>query len=488
MSLDKLNHNQEKTVVPEEDITTDKAAVGTRFIASAPASASGEQSSVASASRRSFLRSGLAIGGAGAIGAGLLNAGILHPPFAHAQGMATTLDHTSKGPGTSGALVVAWNQELLRIVQTPGAQPATIHPTRSFAILHAAIYDAIVSITHGGPPYLFSVNAPHDARPDAAAAAAGHDTLVALYPAMQATLDQELADELSMIPDGPGKQNGIKVGQTAAALILAIRANDGSGVTPPPFVPGNQPGNYQLTPPSFAAPVFRQWPNVTPFVLHEADQFRPGPFPALTSHAYARAINEVQSLGQDTSTTRTADETVVGKFWAGPIWNTWNEIADNAALVHHIDLERTARLFAVLNLAIADGVIAFYDAKYHYQLWRPITAIRLAATDGNPETIANPNWNPLATTPADPSYPGAHSATSGIASVVLSAFFGNRHPIQVTSDVLPGVVRTFDSYSDVETEAGLSRIFAGVHSRLDHISGIELGHGIAHFVLPRFDV
>src|SRR5690242_1360703 len=159
----------------------------------------------------------------------------------------------------SGTIVLDWNKELLHIVQTAGAQPATIHPTRSFAILHAAIYDAVVSITHGGPPYLFSVNAPEGARPDAAAATAGHDTLVALYPAMQAALDQELADELSMIPDGPGKQNGIKVGQTAASLTLAIRANDGSSVTPPPFVPGNQPGNYRPTPPAFAAPVFTHW-------------------------------------------------------------------------------------------------------------------------------------------------------------------------------------------------------------------------------------
>jgi PAP2 superfamily len=470
MSLDELNHDQEKIMELEEGTVTHN-----------------EYQPVAFTSRRSFLRKGIAVGGAGAIGAGLLSAGILHTPLAHAQGAANTRLARAAAQD-SGALVVAWNQALLQIVQTAGAQPATIHPTRSFAILHAAIYDAVVSITHSGPPYLFSVTAPHGARPDAAAATAGHDTLVALYPAMQTTLDQQLAAELATIPDGAGKQEGIKVGQTVAALMLALRANDGSGVTPPPFVPGNQPGDYQLTPPKFLAPVFTQWPGVTPFVLREADQFRPGPFPALTSQAYARAINEVQSLGQDTSTTRTPDQTVVGKFWAGPIWNTWNEIANNATLAHQTSLERTARLFAVLNLSIADGVIAFYEAKYHYQLWRPITAIRLANTDGNPATTANPNWNPLATTPPDPSYPGAHSATSGIASVVLAAFFGNRHHIEVTSDVLPGIVRTFDSYSDVQTEAGLSRIFAGVHSRLDHVSGIELGHDIAHFVLPRFDV
>jgi PAP2 superfamily len=392
------------------------------------------------------------------------------------------------GARASGAIVIAWNRELLRIVQTPGAQPATVHPTRSFAILHAAIYDAVVSITRDAPAYLFSVPAPRRARPDAAAATAGHDTLVALYPTMKAALDQQLADELATIPDGAGKQQGIQVGQAAAARLLAIRANDGSAATPPPYVPGNQPGNYQLTPPDFAAPVFTNWGNVTPFVLDNAAQFRPGPPPALISRAYADALNEVKSLGQDTSTTRTPEQTVIGKFWAGPIWNTWNAIAENAALAHHTNLETTARLFAVLNLSFADSVIAFYDAKYHHQLWRPITAIRLADTDGNPATVGDPNWTPLAVTALDPSYPGAHSTISAAGAAVLSAFFGNQDQIRVTSDVLPGVVRTFTSYNDVVMEAGLSRILAGLHTRLDHEAGLELGYDIAQSVISDFGV
>jgi hypothetical protein len=392
------------------------------------------------------------------------------------------------GSRGSGAIVIAWNKELLNIVKTPGAQPATVHPTRSFAILHAAIYDAVVSITRGAPAYVFSVNAPRSARPDAAAATAGHDTLVALYPTMKAALDQQLAGELAMIPDVAGKQQGIQVGQAVAARLIAIRANDGSAATPPPFVPGTQPGNYRPTPPNFPAPVFTNWGNVTTFVLNNAVQFRPGPPPALTSQAYAQALNEVKSLGQNSSTTRTPDQTVIAKFWAGPIWNTWNEIAENAALAHHTNLERTASLFAVLNLSFADSAIAFYDAKYHYQLWRPITAIRLADTDGNPATVGDPTWTPFAVTAADPSYPGAHSTISATGATVLSAFFGNPDQIRVTSDVLPGVVRTFASYNDVATEAGLSRIFAGQHTRLDHDAGLELGHDIAQFVLPHFDV
>src|SRR2546421_2578858 len=403
----------------------------------------------------------------GAVVAGLV---LSSAPATKANGNA------ANGSRASGAIVIAWNKELLHIVQTPGAQPATIHPTRSYAILHAAIYDAVVSITRDAPAYLFSVPASSTARADAAAAQAGHDTLVALYPKWKAALDQQLASELAAIPNGAGKQQGIQVGQTVAARLIGMRANDGSAATPSPFVPGNQPGNYQLTPPKFAAPVFTTWANVTPFVLNNAAQFLPGPPPAVTSQAYIQALGEVKSLGQNTSTTRTADQTVIGKFWGGPIWNTWNEIAENAALAHHTNLENTARMFAVLNLSFADSTIALYNAKYHYQLWRPVTAIR--QTD--------PTWTPLAPTALDPSYPSAHGVISGDGAAVLSAFFRNQDHISLTSDVLPGVVRTFASYSDVATEAGLSRIYAGQHTRLDHEAGLALGHAVAQFVLPHF--
>src|SRR6266566_5291589 len=403
-------------------------------------------------------------------------------------GTSASSNAAAQGSSSSGAIVIAWNQELLHIVQTPGAQPATVHPTRSFAILHAAIYDAIVSITRDAPPYVFSVSAPSGARADAAAAVAGHDTLAALYPKMKVALDHLLASELATIPDGAGKQQGIQVGHTVAARLIALRANDGSTATSSPFVPGNQPGNYRLTPPKFAAPVFTNWGNVTPFVLNNAAQFRPGPPPALTSQAYAQAINEVKSLGQNTSTTRTSDQTVIAKFWAGPIWNTWNEIAENAALAHHTNLETTARLFAVLNLSFADSTIAFYDAKYHYQLWRPVTAIRAANTAGNPAVVGDPTWTPLAPTAPDPSYPSAHGVISGAGAAVLSSFFPKKDQIRVTYDVLPGVVRTFTSYSDVATEAGLSRIYSGQHTRIDIEVGSELGHNVAQFVLPHLGV
>src|SRR2546425_4057346 len=396
--------------------------------------------------------------------------------------------NTANSASASGAIVIAWNKELLHIVQTPGAQPATIHPTRSFAILHASIYDAVVSITRDAPAYLFSVPASSTARADAAAAQAGHDTLVALYPKWKAALDQQLASELATIPDGAGKQQGIQVGQAVAARLIAIRANDGSAATPPPFAPGNQPGNYLPTPPKFVAPVFTNWGNVTPFVLNNAAQFRPGPPPAVTSQAAAQALNEVKSLGQNTSTTRTAEQTVIAKFWAGPPWNLWNEIAENAALAHHTNLETTARLFAVLNLSFADSVIAFYDAKYQYQLWRPVTAIRLAKTAGNPAIVGDPAWTPLVVTALDPDYPSAHGVISGDGATVLAAFFGNQDQIRLTSDVLPGPVRTFTSYNDVATEAGLSRIYSGQHTRIDIEVGSELGQNVAQFVVSDLGV
>jgi hypothetical protein len=395
---------------------------------------------------------------------------------------------SSGGSRASGAIVVDWNQELLRILRTPGAQPATVHPTRSFAMLHAAIYDAVVSITRDAPPYLFTVRAVPHARPDAAAATAGHDVLAALYPPMKPELDQLLMTELQALPRGAGTQHGEQVGALTSEVVLALRTHDGSNATPPPLRPVTRPGQFRPTPPNFTPAVFTHWGHVTPFVLNDDEQFRPAPPRALSSRAYASALNEVKSVGQDSSTTRTADETTQAMFWAAPIWNFWNQIADNAVLAHHTDLPQAARLFADLDLSFADSAISFYDAKYHFDLWRPITAIREAATDRNPATIADPNWTPLAATPADPSYPGAHSVISAAGATVLSAFFGNHDDITVTSEVLPGVLRHFESYRAVALEAGLSRIFAGVHTRLDHDAGLLLGHRVAEFVLDQNDL
>ena len=387
-------------------------------------------------------------------------------------------------PEQSGQPVIDWNQVLLSVVNTPGAQPPNIQPTRDFAILHAAIYDAVNAIDRTHEPYLISVRAPRSASEPAAADAAAHTALVGLYPQQQGILDHDYSAELAQVPDGPARDKGIHLGEQVADELLAIRANDGSNVPAPQFVPGTNPGDYRPTPPNFPAPVFTTWGQVTPFVLDRGDQFSPAPPPPLTSDAYASAITEVQSLGSATSTTRTAEQTEIGRFWSPPIQNFWNQIAQSVALERHSDLPTTARLFAVLSLSFADSAIAFYDAKYAYQLWRPVTAIRLADTDSNPNTVADPNWLPLAgTTPADPSYPGAHSTISAAGADVLASFYGNNESFWVTSPALPGVTRSFTSFSDAAREAGLSRIFAGVHNRLDHLAGLALGQNVAGFVL-----
>ena len=386
--------------------------------------------------------------------------------------------------------VVQWNRTLLVIVRTPKAQPATIHPTRSFAIMHAAIYDAVNAIDRTHKPYLVRLSGvSRFASQDAAADAAAHAVLAALYPNFQTTLDAQLQQLLAQIPDGPNKADGVTIGQTVADRILALRSNDGSADAPIPFIFGTAPGDYQSTPPNFPKqPQFTNWSHVAPFALERANQFRPGPPPALTSDTYSDVFNEVKSLGITASSTATPDQALTGRFWNGAIQNYWNEIAQTATVAHNLTTAQNARLFALLNLAVADDVIAFYDAKYTYNFWRPVTAIREAATDGNPETLPDPNWLPeVGNTTPDPSYPGAHAVISASGASVLISFFGrNQFDFKVTSEVLPGVNRSFTSFAPAAEEATLSRIFAGVHFRSDLTTGQRLGREVADFVLDNF--
>jgi hypothetical protein len=386
--------------------------------------------------------------------------------------------------------VLQWNRTLLVIVRTPGAQPATVHATRSFAIMHAAIYDAVNAIDRTHRPYLVRLSGvPRDASQEAAAAAAAHEVLVALYPGFQAALDAELQQSLAEIPDGNDKVEGIRVGQTVADRILALRSNDGSNAQPIPYVFGTAPGDYQSTPPNFPSqPQFTHWSRVTPFALERAGQFRPGPPPALTSDAYSDAFNQIKSLGIANSTTATADEALIGRFWNGAIQNYWNEISQTVSVAHSLTTAQNARLFALLNLSFADDVIAFYDAKYTYNFWRPVTAIRAADAGTNPETVADPNWFPeVGKTAPDPSYPGAHAVISAAGAELLISFFERDHfEFNVTSEVLPGVERPFTSFSAAAEEATLSRIFGGQHFRFDLTTGQRLGRDVADFVLDNF--
>jgi len=384
--------------------------------------------------------------------------------------------------------VLQWNRMLLIIVRTPGAQPATIHATRSFAIMHAAIYDAVNAIDGTHKPYLVRLSASHFASQEAAAAAAAHEVLVKLYPNFQATLDDQLQHALAQLANA-GRADGIQIGNTVADRILALRANDGSNVPPIPYVFGTASGDYQSTPPNFPnQPQFTHWSRVNPFALESANQFRPGGPPKLTSDRYADAFDQVKSLGIAGSTTATADQALTGRFWNGAIQNYWNEIAQTASLAHNLTTAENARLFALLNLSFADSVIAFYDAKYTYNFWRPVTAIRAATTDGNPETEADPNWLPeVGNTTPDPSYPGAHAVISAAGAEVLTSFFRKHHfAFDVTSEVMPGKTRSFTSFPAAAEEATLSRIFAGVHFLFDLTTGQRLGDDVADFVVDNF--
>jgi hypothetical protein len=378
-------------------------------------------------------------------------------------------------PG-SGQSVIDWNQRLITILGTPNTQPATVHPTRSFAMLQTAEYDAVVSITKAAPPYKAAVPAPDGARPDAAADQAAHDVLLALYPAARADLDTQLGGQLAAIPDGQAEQDGVTVGAAAAKEIVDLRATDGSAAAAAPFTAGTQPGDYRPTPPKNAAPMYTSWGAVTPFVLDGPQQFRPTAPPPVSSPGYAAALDEVRTVGRDSSTTRTPDQTVAGKFWSSaPIWNTWNQIAQQVETEHRDTLAQTTAAFSALDLALADTTIAMYDAKYVEHVWRPVTAIQVGGGD--------PAWNPLTPTAADPSYPGAHSALSAAAATVLTSFYGPHQVVSVTSAADPGVTRRFANLAGVADEAALSRIWAGQHTRIDDEAGRQLGRQVAGAVL-----
>jgi hypothetical protein len=399
-------------------------------------------------------------------------------------------DETAQSSGQAINPVVQWNRNLLSVVRTPGEQPATVHATRSFAIMHAAIYDAVNSIDRTHEPYLVELKGvPKKTSQEAATNSAAHEVLVALYPKLRQELDAEFQLSLVQIPDGRDKTMGILVGQIVADQLLALRGNDGANAQPIPYIFGTAPGDYQSTPPNFPKqPQFTHWSHVTPFALDGASQFRPGPPPALTSDSYSNAFNEVKSQGIANSPTATVDEALTGRFWNGAIQNYWNEIAQTASVANALTTAENARLFALLNLSFADGVIAFYDAKYTYNLWRPVTAIRAADADNNPDTVADPNWLPeVGNTAPDPSYPGAHAVISAAAAKVLGSFFEtDRFAFNVTSEVLQGVDRSFTSFSTAAEEATLSRTFAGQHFSFDLTNGHDLGEQVAGFVVDNF--
>jgi membrane-associated phospholipid phosphatase len=304
---------------------------------------------------------------------------------------------------------------------------------------------------------------------------AAYATLVALYPALKTTLfDPQRATSLAAISSDVAAENsfsiahGVQWGQTVADAILSWRSSDGFTPPPPPFTGGNAVGEWRPTPPGFLPGAGPQFANMTPWVISSPSAFRPGGPPALTSSQYAADVNETKSMGSNSSATRTTDQTTFAVFWNTSTASFfWNTVAVLLGAEHHTTLSDNARLLALLNTAMADAAIACWEAKYHYVAWRPITAIRLADTDGNPATDPDPAWTPLLTTPNHPEYPSGHSSVSGAAAAVLSDYFGENSAFSIYSDAAgeEGVVRSFSSFSTALEEIKNARVYGGIHFR-----------------------
>lgn len=391
------------------------------------------------------------------------------------------------GSPHGGNAVTRWNGIAL---ETLPVDPGLILDSRAFAILHAAIHDAVNGVSHRYQPYTAQLSAP-GASVDAAVAAAAHDVLVALSPTQQVKVEIAYAAALLAVPEGPAKQAGIKLGQQSAAANLTRRIGDGADTsTSPAYVPNGQPGDYDFTPPFDAPPlgpgaVFPGWGKVTPFAIELSQHQVPGP-DALKSPAYARDVNEVKSIGRLDSVTRTPEQTDIALFWFEFSPMGWNRIANTILVRQRADVWRSARILALVNFALADGYIAGFDAKYHFRFWRPYTAIRKADSDGNHSTRADPNWMPLQAPaffiPPVPDYPSTHSVLGAAAAEVLIRNFGDHVSFNVISTTLPGVTRHFHSLTAASRENGLSRIYGGIHFRHAVNDGLRQGQGIGREV------
>jgi hypothetical protein len=382
--------------------------------------------------------------------------------------------------------ITDWNNVMLDAIRANSMSP--LPASRILAAMHTGMYDAVNSIARTHQPYHVDLTADPGTSREAAAAQAAHRVLSGMLPVSQAAYDAALANSLSNVPDGPGKTAGIALGNSVGAEILALRANDGASAVVP-YTPGSAPGEWRPTPPANAPAAAPQWGNVTPWAMTSPSQFRnPDGPPALDSAEYTAAFNEVKAIGSATSATRTLDQSNIAHFWAGPTGTStptghWNRIAQTVAESQGNTLEENARLFALLNMAEADAAISSWDNKYVYNDWRPLTAIREAATDGNPDTEADPNWSSFITTPNHPSYTSGHSTVSSAAAAVLGNFFGTDN-ITFTSSAEGFVVpdRTFTSFSQAAMEAADSRLYAGIHWSYDNADGLTGGTALGHYV------
>ena len=379
-----------------------------------------------------------------------------------------------------GDVVSEWNQQANACVLEAKTLPFA--GTRVMAIVHTSMFDAINSIEGHYTPYKFKVSAPPGSSAEAAGAAAAHATLLALFPEQKVALNTAYAASLEKISEGPGKSTGIHVGEEVAAKVLAWRASDGAeaGNT---YRPPTAPGAYVST----ALPVGTEWGNVTPWVMERGSQFHPPPPPALSSAAWATDYNEIKELGAKKGSRRTSKQTESARFWAitGP--QSFDPIVRQLAAKPGRSLSQNARLFALAEIAVADSYIAVFEAKYSYNFWRPVTAIRNGDIDGNDATVRDPAWEPLVDTPPHPEYPCAHCINSSSARAVLESEFGTGpNPLTMTSATAPGVVHNWATIADYAEEVSDARIYGGLHYRNSTVVGKAMGKSIGDLAVEKY--
>src|SRR6266480_1910186 len=392
---------------------------------------------------------------------------------------------SSIGTPANADVVTDWNNAALDTIRADRTAPPIA--SRSLAIVHVAIYDAVTGIARTHDPYLVPSAVSTSAPRVPPASAAAHRTLVSLFPNHTSTFDALHAAILAGIPNGPQKTNGITWGEFVATQILTARENDGSNaIVQPPG--GSGPGVWIPTPPAFLPYLLPQWGFVVPFGMSSSSQFRPPGPPSLDSQRYAADYEEVKELGALVGSTRTEDQTEIALFWAdGAGTETppghWNSIAQIIGAGRGNTLEENGRLFALLNIAMADAAICSWDAKYIYHFWRPVTAIAFA----EPQL----NWMSFIVTPPFPDYTSGHSTFSAAAATVLPLFFGTEDlPFTTGSDFLPGVFRSFSTCLAAAEEAAVSRLYGGIHFRSANEDGLQAGISIGdwtgtHYLQPK---
>jgi hypothetical protein len=377
-------------------------------------------------------------------------------------------------------VVTDWNE----IMETTIATTDPYLRLRTAAIAQLAVFEAVNSILGEYEPYLGSIAAPPGASPEAAAISAAHRALRALQPERAAQLDASRAASLAAILDGRAKDDGIAVGEAAADAMIALRARDGSSADVP-YEPGSDPGDWRPTPPAFI-PAFRPGlGRIAPFGIENGAQFRLEPPPGLRSARYARDYNEVKRVGEVNSSSRPQDRTDVALFYGitEPV-PIYNPAARQVSLAQGKTLAENARIFALLGMAIADAAVAVFDTKYHYNFWRPVTAIPAGGDDGNKRTVADADWLPLIETPPFPSYPSGHAGFGGAARRVLEKIFGpDGHSITLTNAELPDIVLHYTSFKQITDDIDDARVFGGVHYRFDQEAGARQGKRLGNYIL-----